>query len=110
MISSSNNAGGNLAHLGGALLGYLWIWQYKRGSDLTKGFSWFIDVFTALFKRRRLKVTYKKPPIDDKEYNKQKNVNQHEIDRILDKISKGGYESLTKAEKDTLFKMSNKIN
>jgi membrane associated rhomboid family serine protease len=110
MISTSNNAGGNLAHLGGALVGYLWIKQYKTGSDLTKSITWIVDKFTGLFKRRKLKVTHKRPPVDDLEYNKQKKVNQQEVDKILDKISKGGYESLTKAEKDTLFKMSNKTN
>lgn len=110
MISASNNAGGNLAHLGGALLGYLWIKQYKLGSDITKGLTWIIDALTGLFKRRKLKVTHKRPPRNDMEYNREKNINQHEIDQILDKISKGGYDSLTKAEKDTLFKMSNKTN
>lgn len=110
MISTSNNAGGNLAHLGGAFIGYLWIKQFRRGSDLSKGFTAIIDFIVSLFKPRKLKVTYKRPPVDDKEYNRQKNIDQKEIDRILDKISKGGYESLTKSEKDTLFKMGNKNN
>ncbi|HEY4788617.1 MAG TPA: rhomboid family intramembrane serine protease [Bacteroidales bacterium] len=110
MIASSKNAGGNLAHLGGAFIGYLWIKQYKQGIDLTKGVSWLFSLFKGLFTRKKLKVSHKRPPIDDLEYNRQKNVNQKEIDRILDKISKGGYESLSKSEKDTLFKMSNKPN
>ena len=110
MIAGSNNAGGNLAHIGGAILGYLWVKQMKQGMDMTKGFTWLIDLFGSLFKRRKLKVTHKRPPIDDLEYNKQKITNQKEIDRILDKISKGGYESLSKAEKDILFNVSNKKN
>lgn len=110
MISTSSNAGGNLAHLGGALMGYLWIKQLKGGSDLTKGFTKIIDFIVSLFKPRKLKVTYKRPPVDDLEYNRKKNLDQKEIDRILDKISKGGYESLSKSEKDTLFKMGNKTN
>jgi hypothetical protein len=110
MITASNNAGGNLAHLGGALLGYLWVKQYKVGSDITKGITWIVDTFAGLFKRRKLKVTHKRPPRNDMDFNREKNINQQEIDKILDKISKGGYESLTKAEKDTLFKMSNKTN
>ena len=57
--------------------------------------------------KRRMKVTYKRP-VDDLEYNSQKADEQKEIDRILDKISKGGYESLTAKEKELLFKMSDK--
>lgn len=110
MITGSNNAGGNLAHIGGAIMGYFWINQIKQGRDITKGFAWLTDTFGSLFKRRKLKVTHKRPPFDDKEYNKQKLASQQEIDKILDKISKGGYESLTKAEKDTLFRMSSKNN
>jgi membrane associated rhomboid family serine protease len=110
MISTSNNAGGNLAHIGGAFVGYLWVKQFKRGSDVTKGFTWVIDFMGSIFKPRKLKVTYKRPPVDDLEYNRKKNLDQKEIDRILDKISKGGYENLTKSEKDTLFKMGNKNN
>jgi membrane associated rhomboid family serine protease len=108
LMASNNNTGGNLAHLGGALFGYLWVQQYKRGRELTKGFNRFLESFFSLFKRRKLIVTHKRPPIDDLEYNSQKLLNQKEIDRILDKISKGGYESLTKQEKDTLFQMGNK--
>ena len=111
MITSLKNAGGNLAHIGGAFIGYLWIKQFKLGTDITKGFTWFIDLIASLFKRRKLKVTHnKRPPIDDLEYNKHKKINQQEIDKILDKISKGGYDSLSKSEKDTLFNMSNKNN
>jgi len=108
MISASNNAGGNMAHLGGAFVGYLWIKQFRAGTDLTKGLTWLIDGIASLFKPRKLKVTHKRPPVDDLEYNRQKKVNQKEVDRILDKISKGGYESLSKSEKDTLFNMSKK--
>ena len=110
MISTSNNAGGNLAHIGGAFMGYLWIKQFKRGSDLTKGFTSIVNFIVSLFKPRKLKVTYKRPPVNDLDYKKQKNLDQKEIDRILDKISKGGYESLSKSEKDTLFRMGNKNN
>lgn len=108
ILIASDNAGGNLAHLGGAFFGYLWAKQYRRGFELTKGLSALIDSFLSLFKRKKLKVTYKRPPAHDFEYNRQKVANQKEIDRILDKISKGGYESLSKEEKETLFKVGNK--
>jgi hypothetical protein len=63
-----------------------------------------------------MKVTYKKPasnydyPASDYDYNKTKAEHQAKINQILDKISKGGYDSLTKEEKDTLFKESQKKN
>lgn len=104
---TSINPGGNLAHLGGAFLGYLWATQQKKGNDIVSGFTRFLDAFFQLFKRRKLKVSHKRP-IDDFEYNKVKLLNQKEIDRILDKISKSGYDRLTKEEKDMLFRMSNK--
>jgi hypothetical protein len=98
------NAGGHIAHLGGALYGYLFIVQYKKGRDISKGYDSIIDSVAKLFKpRKRMKVTYKRTA-DEYEYNKTKIENQKEIDRILEKISKGGYESLTKAEKEVLFK------
>jgi hypothetical protein len=59
-----------------------------------------------LFKPRKLKVAHKKP-VNDMDYRKTRIDTQKEIDRILDKISKGGYESLTKEEKETLFRMGN---
>lgn len=101
----AGNAGGHIAHLGGAFFGWLFTLQYKRGGDITKWFGKIMDWFFSLFKRRqRIKVTYRRAPADDMEYNKIKNERQSEIDRILEKISKGGYESLSKEEKDTLFK------
>lgn len=104
-IGSIDNIG-HLAHLGGALYGFFFTAQYKKGKELGKGFGQFLDSFFSLFKRRKkMRVTYKKP-VDDYEYNRQKAVKQEEIDRILDKIAKSGYKSLTKEEKEKLFKMS----
>ncbi len=109
VLDFSSNTGGKIAHIGGAFLGYIYTLQYKRGKDMGRGFNRTMDGFFNLFKRRsKLKVTHKKPPENDLDYNKMKAGEQQEINRILDKISKGGYDSLTKAEKDTLFKMSDK--
>ena len=110
ILIHSTNPGGNIAHIGGALFGYLWVKQYKRGHEMTSGFSRFLSGLGSLFKRRKMKVTYKRPPSDELEYNRKKVTEQQEIDRILDKISKGGYDSLTKSEKDTLFDLSKKNN
>jgi membrane associated rhomboid family serine protease len=114
LVDFSTNTGGKIAHIGGALFGYLFAYNYKRGKDITRGFDRMMDSIASWFKpRERMKVTYKrsadqKSPADDLAYNKQKAEEQKEIDRILDKISKAGYESLTSREKEMLFKMGNK--
>ena len=103
-ISTSDNAGGHIAHLGGALLGYLFAVNILKGRDITAWFGRFCAWIGSFFKPKpKMKVAYKRPPTDDREYNRLKNENQQEIDRILDKISKGGYDSLSRHEKETLF-------
>ncbi len=107
-VASYNNVGGNLAHLGGALMGFVFIQQYKKGRDLSKWMNRFFDWITGLFKsspKSKMKVAYKRT-VSDEEYNYKKNVTQQQIDAILDKISKSGYESLSKGEKEILFKAS----
>jgi hypothetical protein len=102
---STSNPGGNIAHLGGALWGFLYISQLKRGKDMGSWLNYFFKKVASVFKpRQRIKVTYKQPPSDDYEYNRQKNLNQVEINKILDKISTSGYQALTKEEKELLFK------
>jgi membrane associated rhomboid family serine protease len=108
---ASENAGGHIAHLGGALYGYFFAMQLKQGKDISSFFGSLLDRLAGLFRKRsKLKVTYHKTATktDDFEYNKTKVQQQKEIDQILDKIAKSGYDSLTKKEKETLFKMSNK--
>jgi membrane associated rhomboid family serine protease len=109
---ASYNAGGHIAHLGGVIYGYFFIQQYRKGKDLGKGLNSILDSIATLFRmrKRRMKVSYKRSVRDmsDMEYNKSKAQTQEEIDRILDKIAKSGYDSLTKKEKETLFRMSNK--
>jgi membrane associated rhomboid family serine protease len=101
-----SNAGGHIAHIGGALFGLLYAKRHLKGKDFTSGFGNFVDKVLSIFKpRKRMKVTYK-TPANDLDYNKMKVDNQKEIDRILDKIAKGGYNSLSKEEKDFLFKSS----
>ncbi|MGB3152666.1 MAG: rhomboid family intramembrane serine protease [Maribacter sp.] len=107
----SGNAGGHLAHLGGALLGYWYARQLVNGTDIGVGFSKFLDGIANLFKGRDkktpLKTVYKNKSTKNsstsinKDYDRQ--THQKKIDAILDKISKSGYESLSKAEKDYLF-------
>jgi hypothetical protein len=108
----SGNAGGHLAHLGGAFFGFLYATQLQRGKDISIGFSRFMDSLFSLFKRRtKIKVEYKRPegrPETDMEYNARRAAEQRTIDQILDKIARSGYDGLSKEEKEMLFKSSKK--
>ena len=107
---SSNNVGGHLAHLGGALFGYLFSLQIKKGIDITKSFTSFMDYVVNLFKPRKskpFKMVHKNKAsnqITNKKVVNNLSSSQKQIDTILDKISKSGYDSLTKVEKDFLFR------
>ena len=107
IISIPNgNAGGHLAHLGGAFFGFYFAYQLRKGKDITVGINRVLNYLSALFSgKRKMKVVYKKPgkTKSDMEYNAQKKANQEKIDEILDKISKSGYDSLSKDEKAILF-------
>jgi membrane associated rhomboid family serine protease len=112
--SIGNNAGGNVAHLGGALMGYIYIKQLQVGvnwgSWITATLSWIRGLFTS---QPKVKVTYRSTASASKESNtarpaSKSKASQDEIDAILDKISDRGYESLTKEEKEKLFNASKK--
>jgi len=103
------NAGGNIAHLGGAILGYIFIRQLQRGNDLGRPIHSFWSFITNLFSRRpKMKVTYNNPGTTTTYRSVQNRPSQTEIDIILDKISQSGYESLSKEEKQKLFQASQK--
>lgn len=105
---AGSNAGGHIAHLGGALFGWLFIRQYRKGNDLSGPVSKIMERLSSLAGHgRRMKVRYRKN-VSDYEYNMQKADRQKRIDDILDKISKSGYDSLSKEEKELLFRVSNK--
>lgn len=103
----SNNIGGNISHLGGALLGYVFVKQLKKGRDLGKPISALSAFLNKLFTRRKIKVSYRSNE-KNFSYEGDKEPDQKEIDAILDKISKSGYSSLTKREKERLFRASSK--
>lgn len=108
---TSHNAGGDIAHLGGALYGYFFVVSLRRGKDNTKFFSKFFDFLANLFKPRKLKVQYGSGPakkMTDAEFNMHKAATMAEIDRILDKIKASGYGSLTEDEKRKLFEQGKK--
>ncbi|MDZ7738164.1 MAG: rhomboid family intramembrane serine protease [Bacteroidales bacterium] len=104
----SVNTGGKIAHIGGAVLGYIYATRFKQGKDTGKWINKALDGIATWFKpRKKMKVAYKKP-MTDYEYNSIKADHQEQINKILEKISKGGYDSLTKKEKEILFKESQK--
>jgi membrane associated rhomboid family serine protease len=108
VMDFSVNSGGKLAHMGGAFFGYLYTLNLRQGRDVGKSINSAIDFLATIFKpRKKLKVTHKKP-VTEYEYNKMRTEQQARINSILEKISKGGYDSLTKLEKETLFKESQK--
>ncbi len=104
----NGNAGGHIAHLGGAIFGYFYIKQLKKGNDFSKGFSNFIGRLLNTFKpKSKLKTVHKRSKTDY-EFNSEKTAKKKKIDKILEKIAKSGYESLSKEEKATLFSASKK--
>ena len=106
VLDISQNTGGKIAHIGGALFGVLFMLQYKNGRDITKPVTAFLEWNQSLFSGRpKIKVSYRRKVSDD-DYNSNQRAKQAKIDAILDKISKSGYEALTKEEKDFLFKAS----
>jgi len=109
---TSDNGGGQLAHLGGALAGYLFVVSLQQGVDLTRGLNWLLDAVYDLFRPRKLKIkpnkTRKTGPMSDAEYNANKARKMAQIDHILDKIKTSGYESLTADEKKQLFDQGKK--
>lgn len=100
-----SNAGGHIAHLGGALFGFLYVVMLRRGTDLAKPFYSLASI--KFPKRNRMKVTYRSHNADY-DYNYRKAQKHKQIDDILDKIARSGYDSLTKEEKDILFKANNR--
>lgn len=104
----SVNSGGTVAHIGGYLSGFLYAKQFKIGKDLGS----FLDVVLDYFKSvNKLKTVHKsKSSTMGGKQKKEFNTfpQQKQIDLILDKISKSGYDSLTQAEKDFLFRAGKK--
>ena len=103
LLISDSNSGGHITHLGGAFFGFVFANQLKKGRDISVPFSSFflsIKSFFSIKRKSNLKVAYSK-------YQKKDSLTkQQQIDVILDKIAKSGYESLSKQEKDDLFNLS----
>tara|TARA_B110000285_G_C15136547_1_gene627332 strand:- start:2780 stop:3715 length:936 start_codon:yes stop_codon:yes gene_type:complete len=126
-LSNGDNTGGNLAHLGGALFGYVMVKQGDQGRDLVGWFERFLDALLTAFNpkaksklrvekrsnrkswRRRTKPETRSSRVkSDEEFNQEKKERLARMDVILDKVSKHGYDNLTKEEKAFLFQASKK--
>jgi membrane associated rhomboid family serine protease len=113
--SAGPNAGGNIAHLGGAGIGFLYVRGLQAGTDFGLWIQMTLGFIQSIFKSKpKIKVTYKKKQTaggsksSGKPTSASSATEQEEIDRILDKISEKGYESLSKDEKQKLFNASKK--
>jgi membrane associated rhomboid family serine protease len=103
------NSGGHIGHIGGAIFGYVYARQIQKGNDMASWMNFLIEKLKSIFSRKKMTVTpgYGRPKTDE-QYNIEKREKQKRIDEILDKISRSGYESLTKEEKNFLFNNSQK--
>jgi len=102
------NAGGHIAHLGGAFFGFLYVKQLNGGNDMASGFNKTMDYLSSILRDTpKLKKAYSRKK-SDQDFRKEKMQEQAKIDKILDKIAKSGYDGLTKQEKDILFRASKK--
>ena len=117
-MSGPGDGVAHMAHLGGMLFGFLLIRYWRNHPDSSQRFSRshgqeFFDNMKRKFDERQRNSRVKAEPTHqqretDEEYNARKRQNQEEIDAILDKIRKSGYDSLTKEEKQKLFDQSRK--
>jgi len=113
--SNDGNHGGHLAHLGGALVGFLFAWRFSKGKDITRWISRCLDVFwNFLNKKPTMKVTINNAKTKKQQQTTQNNTNsekndntgEEELNRILDKLKQSGYENLSADEKKKLFNAS----
>jgi membrane associated rhomboid family serine protease len=112
LIFIADNTGGRIAHLAGGLTGYLFVTQLRKGNDFGAWITKFNQGVLAFFKpKEKSKFKVHSNPGAEATSNQSSfsnAVSQAEIDAILDKISKSGYDSLSKRERDILFKASDK--
>ncbi|MCX6213532.1 rhomboid family intramembrane serine protease [Spirosoma sp.] len=116
--TAGSNAGGHLAHLGGALMGFVYVKLLQNGTDLGRPIYWLVDGWSNLLRPKpAVKVSYRQRSNASTQASSYVSAagassasastpDQDEVDMILDKISRSGYESLTREEKQKLFRAS----
>ena len=109
----SNNAGGHIAHLGGALAGWWFARGVSQGRDITCPINVCLDAIGRLFDKRerrarkpKMKVHSQNSRSADYDYNARKKAQSDEVDKILEKLKRSGYSSLSDEEKRRLFEAS----
>lgn len=110
------NAGGEIAHLGGAMLGYGYVVLLRKGWDLGMPIQKTGLFVEKIFSRRVPKVSYRRTStttsrttqVEPRQSVQRETLSQEEVDKILDKIAEKGYEGLSKEEKRKLFEYSKK--
>ena len=103
ILDANLNTGGKIAHVGGGLFGLLFGYYLSRGIDINRPINNFFESIVSLFKKKpKIKVVHKSKNYTNTKFTSKQD--QAQVDVILDKISKSGYDSLTKSEKDFLFK------
>lgn len=120
MLSSGDNTGGHVVHLGGALFGFLWARALQQGRSLTRWMEAFLDLLSTGYRPMRVVKPSKRQAKSrnrnqsrtsrvktDEQFNAEKKEIQERLDQILDKISRHGYDRLTADEKAFLFRQSN---
>ncbi len=115
MSVTSTNSGGHIAHLGGALMGYIFLIFSEKGKDLTAPLNRFIDKIVTWRKGRHIHIKKKKGeshvkgrPESDDDYRRRKKNEENDLNAILDKIKQSGYTALTTEEKRRLFEHGKK--
>lgn len=111
---NGGNAGGSIAHLGGAIIGWLYAWRIRHGRDITRPLNAAIDGIVGLFNGRKLKFPRFGNPIikraestgSTRDNRPADIVSEDELDKILDKIRASGYDALSDEEREKLFKAS----
>jgi hypothetical protein len=105
----ADNSGGHIAHLAGAFFGFLYIKLLQNGTDLSKSITLVFNLFNKKQKTpfKKVHTNYTKPATKPVSKIVIKDKTQQQIDEILDKISKSGYDSLSENEKDFLFRAGN---
>lgn len=112
LFITSDNAGGHIAHLGGALAGWLFASALAKGKDMTRWINIALDFClngrSRPRKKPKMNIHYGNDRKKDYDFNEKKNAQVAEIDRILDKLRRSGYNNLTDEEKKKLFDVSKK--
>lgn len=109
LMVTGDNGGGHIAHLGGALAGLWFAMSLGKGRDITSGVNKIIDLLGGHTGPRKPKMKIHRSTSSreaDYDYNARRKSRSDEVDRILDKLRKSGYESLTEEEKKSLFDAS----